>query len=144
MKLGLPMVVRHHLDPGCWKLNSGPLQEQPVSSTSEPSLQSQKKVVLLSIREFFSQSQIKVALNLDTNKNLKLSSNKGGLADAVVVRLYTFNTSVIPRVSRLVSSPPALIVTPVLSVCSQLCGISAGQQDPRTRQKPYKVSWVLF
>lgn len=29
---------------GCWKLNSGLLEEQPVPSTTEPSLQSQNKI----------------------------------------------------------------------------------------------------
>ena len=36
---------------GCWELNSGPLEEQPVLLTTEPSLQPQKSV-------FFNRKQI--------------------------------------------------------------------------------------
>ncbi|KAM7331959.1 hypothetical protein ACRRTK_008667 [Alexandromys fortis] len=34
-----PIVDGHEPPCGCWELNSGPLEEQPVLLTAEPSLQ---------------------------------------------------------------------------------------------------------
>ena len=39
LELELQTVVSQSIPSGCWELNSGPLEEQPMLLTTEPSLE---------------------------------------------------------------------------------------------------------
>ena len=59
---GAAVTDRHELSCGCWELNSGPLQEQLVLSTTEPSLQPRPPLIFLFCVPFLTQSLL---LNLE-------------------------------------------------------------------------------
>ena len=43
----IPWNMTYRLPCGCWELNPGPLKEQPVFLTTEPSLHSQKRLLVV-------------------------------------------------------------------------------------------------
>jgi hypothetical protein len=48
----IPFMNGHELPCVCWELNSGPLEEQPVRLTAEPSLQPPAFVILIVFLHF--------------------------------------------------------------------------------------------